>query len=120
MGPPLFNGKKKCLGEPTREMNSASENQGIRNSSFGMTVLGLFQMGCNCFQGSQPGHLHLCRASGDLERDFWSRDLGWFGISHEVDSFLVLFFSHLQCDGLKLDKFFEEKNPSQFGAWFLS
>lgn len=27
-----------------------------------------------------------------LGTDFWSRDLGWFGISHEVDSFLVLFF----------------------------
>lgn len=28
-----------------------------------------------------------------LGTDFWSRDLGWFGISHEVDSFPVLFFS---------------------------
>lgn len=32
--------------------------------------IGPFQMGCNCFQGSQPGDLHLCRASCDLEQIF--------------------------------------------------
>ena len=94
VGPPLFNGKISAWENQPVEWIQHQKNQGIRNSSFGMALLGLFRWVAAAFNiGSQPGHLHLCRASCDLERILGSRDLGWFGISHEVDSFLVLFFS---------------------------
>ena len=112
-------GKKKCLGEPTRGMNS-SENQGIRNSSFGMTVLGLFRWVATAFKA-----VSLATSIFAELPVTWNRFLesGFRMVRNLPRSWFfsrAFFFLHLQCDGLKLDKFFEEKNPSQFGAWFLS
>lgn len=69
VGPPLFNWKKKVSGRtnPWNEFIRKSRNQKL---FLWDDSIGPFQMGCNCFQGSQPGDLHLCRASCDLEQIF--------------------------------------------------
>ena len=117
VGPPLFNGKINVWENQPVEWIQHPKIKESETLPLGWQYWAFFRWVATAFKAVSLATSIFAELpvtwKGFLESGFrmvWNLPRSWF--------FSRVFFSHLQCDGLKLDKFFEEKIHSSLVRGF--